>query len=143
MSIFSRTLESVYRQHRAARLLHDAVRALTFEHRSSALPQDPREPKSASSEGPQKPAGDTGPGRHYEKPQLAMTDPAQVIAWMVEVANLGDMHAQYMLGLIFQRGAGVAKDESVAAAWFRKAAEQGLAAQRKQAEPGGTSSRNS
>ncbi|MBR4985961.1 MAG: sel1 repeat family protein, partial [Proteobacteria bacterium] len=35
-------------------------------------------------------------------------------------------NAQYSLGLLYQKGEGVAQDKAQAAEWYRKAAEQGL-----------------
>jgi TPR repeat protein len=42
------------------------------------------------------------------------------------LAELGDVEAQYNLGVMFDEGAGVEQDLSAAATWFRKAAEQGF-----------------
>jgi TPR repeat protein len=42
------------------------------------------------------------------------------------LAELGDVEAQYNLGVMFDEGAGVAQDFAAAAAWYRKAAEQGF-----------------
>ncbi len=41
------------------------------------------------------------------------------------LAEQGDMRAQRALGIMFEYGQGVSKDESAAVGWFRKAAEQG------------------
>src|ERR1700722_1841651 len=43
------------------------------------------------------------------------------------LADHGDAHAQYMLGLMYHDGQGISPDENAAFAWFRKAAEQGNA----------------
>lgn len=49
-----------------------------------------------------------------------------VVLQHLERAKQGDMTSQYMLGLLYRTGAsGVIKDDAQAAAWFRKAAEQG------------------
>ncbi len=37
----------------------------------------------------------------------------------------GDAYAQFLLGVIYEIGRGVTKDESEAVKWYRKAAEQG------------------
>lgn len=44
------------------------------------------------------------------------------------IADAGDAHAQYNLGMLYARGQGVPKDYGQAAGWYRKAAEQGVAA---------------
>ncbi len=44
------------------------------------------------------------------------------------IADAGDPHAQYNLGLLYARGQGVAQDYRQAASWYQKAAEQGVAA---------------
>ncbi|MDZ4199574.1 MAG: tetratricopeptide repeat protein [Kiritimatiellia bacterium] len=43
------------------------------------------------------------------------------------VARQGDAHAQFLLGLMYAEGCSVKKDDTVVAAWYRKAAEQGHA----------------
>ena len=42
------------------------------------------------------------------------------------LAELGDVEAQYNLGVLYDEGAGVEQDLAVAANWYRKAAEQGF-----------------
>jgi len=42
------------------------------------------------------------------------------------LAELGDVEAQYNLGVLYDEGAGVEQDFAVAADWYRKAAEQGF-----------------
>lgn len=42
------------------------------------------------------------------------------------LAELGDIEAQYNLGVMYDEGAGVEQDLVHAAAWYRKAAEQGF-----------------
>src|SRR5512142_372566 len=44
------------------------------------------------------------------------------------IADGGDPHAQYNLGLLYARGEGVPRDYAKAAEWYRKAAEQGVPA---------------
>jgi TPR repeat protein len=43
------------------------------------------------------------------------------------LADDGDAHAQYMLGLMYHDGQGISPNENAAFGWFRKAAEQGNA----------------
>lgn len=43
------------------------------------------------------------------------------------LADQGDAHAQYNLGVMYRKGNGVAQDDKQAVAWYRKAAAQGLA----------------
>ena len=42
-------------------------------------------------------------------------------------AEKGDAQAQYNIGLMYYQGKGVAQDHKQAAAWWRRAADQGLA----------------
>jgi uncharacterized protein len=42
-------------------------------------------------------------------------------------ATQGDMEAQFQLGLAYDQGRGIGRNQSEAAAWYRKAAEQGYA----------------
>jgi TPR repeat protein len=42
------------------------------------------------------------------------------------LAELGDVEAQFNLGVLYDEGAGVEQDLAVAADWYRKAAEQGF-----------------
>ena len=42
------------------------------------------------------------------------------------LAELGDVEAQYNLGVLYDEGAGVEQDLAVAVDWYRKAAEQGF-----------------
>lgn len=44
------------------------------------------------------------------------------------IAEKGDPHAQYNLGLLYARGQGVPQDYAQAASWYQKAAEQGVPA---------------
>ena len=44
-----------------------------------------------------------------------------------KLAEQGDAAAQFNLGGMYRRGEGVPKNASQAAAWYRKAAEQGVA----------------
>jgi TPR repeat protein len=44
------------------------------------------------------------------------------------LAQSGDAHAQYNLGLLYARGHGVPQDRAAAAKWYEKAAEQGVPA---------------
>ena len=42
-------------------------------------------------------------------------------------AELGDARAQHNLGVMYEKGLGVARDDVQAVLWYRKAADQGLA----------------
>jgi TPR repeat protein len=42
------------------------------------------------------------------------------------LAELGDVEAQYNLGVMYDEGAGVEQDFAAAAAWYLKSAEQGF-----------------
>ena len=42
------------------------------------------------------------------------------------LAELGDVEAQYNLGVMYDQGTGMEKDLGKAAEWYRKAAEQGF-----------------
>lgn len=42
------------------------------------------------------------------------------------LAELGDVEAQFNLGVMYDEGAGVEQDLAAAAGWYRKAAEQGF-----------------
>ena len=44
------------------------------------------------------------------------------------MAETGDARAQYLLGVMYGDGQGVAQDYAAAASWYRKAADQGYAA---------------
>ena len=44
-----------------------------------------------------------------------------------EFANAGDAHAQYNLGVFYDKGMGVTQNKVEAAKWFRKSADQGIA----------------
>jgi TPR repeat protein len=46
--------------------------------------------------------------------------------WFRKAADLGDVQAQYRLGLLFSEGKGVAKDEKQAVTWYMGAAGQGM-----------------
>lgn len=52
---------------------------------------------------------------------------AALSAWL-PLANQDDALAQHALGIMYKRGRGVRQDDGEAVAWFRKAAERGLAA---------------
>ena len=47
------------------------------------------------------------------------------VKWARKAADKGDRRSQYLLGLAFSNGHGVAKDYATALQWYRKAAEQG------------------
>jgi TPR repeat protein len=48
------------------------------------------------------------------------------MSWYRKAAELGDAESQYKLGLFYMRGECVETDLTEAAAWYRKAAEQGF-----------------
>jgi len=56
-----------------------------------------------------------------DKPQKTVRQSRQ------EAAEQGDAQAQFNLGVMYERGTDVTKDEQQALKWYRKAAEQGLA----------------
>jgi hypothetical protein len=58
----------------------------------------------------------------YERGDFAMA--AQI--WM-PLAEQGDPAAQFNIGLMYDNGRGVPKDDSAAVLWYRRAAEQGYA----------------
>jgi TPR repeat protein len=62
-------------------------------------------------------------GRAYSK----KSDFKSAFAQYQKAADQGSMLAEYDLGVAYQRGSGVAKDEAQAVAWYRRAAEQGFA----------------
>ena len=45
--------------------------------------------------------------------------------WLLKGAELGDANCQYLVGMNYHNGLGVAKDINKALEWYRKAAEQG------------------
>jgi len=44
------------------------------------------------------------------------------------LADQGDAHTQFNLGLMYRKGQGVTQDDAGAVRWYRKAADQGAAA---------------
>jgi TPR repeat protein len=48
------------------------------------------------------------------------------VEWWLKAAAVGHQVAQYNLGLAYQAGAGVEKDDVQSFQWVRKAADQGL-----------------
>ncbi|MDB5440511.1 MAG: hypothetical protein JWM33_2938 [Caulobacteraceae bacterium] len=58
---------------------------------------------------------------------LAAQDPPGEVERMRPLAAAGDAWAQYYLGLFYSRGEGIAADQTIAAQWYQKAADQGLA----------------
>lgn len=55
-------------------------------------------------------------------------DPVEMAKQDQAAAELGDVGAQYNLGVRYQNGMGVPKDDAEAVRWYRRAAEQGLSA---------------
>lgn len=53
-------------------------------------------------------------------------DYANALTWILKADESDeDPNAQFHIGLLYRRVSGVAEDDSEAADWFRKAAEQG------------------
>jgi uncharacterized protein len=53
-------------------------------------------------------------------------DYAEAAKWYRKAADQGLKESQFNLGVMYDRGTGVAQDHAEAAKWYRKAAEQGL-----------------
>ena len=53
------------------------------------------------------------------------SDPKLAAEWHERAASQGLANAQYQLGLLYERGEGVARDDAAAARWYRQAAQQG------------------
>jgi TPR repeat protein len=53
--------------------------------------------------------------------------PSEEVSKYIKAAEQGDADAQFNLGVMYDKGQGVAQDYSQAADWYRKAAEQGNA----------------
>ena len=49
----------------------------------------------------------------------------QQVEWYREAAESGHTGAQFNLGVMYENGRGVDKDDSSAVEWYRQAAEQG------------------
>ncbi len=56
----------------------------------------------------------------------ARCDFAATLAELVPLATKGSAKSQHQLGIMYQNGKGVARDEAAAAEWYRKAAVQGF-----------------
>ena len=52
---------------------------------------------------------------------------AEMVKWYRKAAERGVASAQFLLGMSYADGKGVAEDDAEAVRWYRKAAEQGLA----------------
>lgn len=50
----------------------------------------------------------------------------RTMAWFRKAAKHGDADAQYLIGLLYNRGEGVPKNNKRAKSWMRKAAKNGL-----------------
>lgn len=57
--------------------------------------------------------------------QRAASICAQAVPGLIQLATAGDAHAQYMLGYIYDRGLGAAREPSASLDWYTQAAEQG------------------
>ena len=60
-------------------------------------------------------------GRAYSKKK----DDTNAIKWYTRAAELGDAHAQYLLGRMYRKGEGVPQDYKTAFKWYKLSAEQG------------------
>jgi len=71
----------------------------------------------------------SSPERSWEQGKEAYErkDYAGVAKWYRKAAEQGDTRAQYNLGLMYNNGQGVPRDDAEAVRWYRKAAEQGNA----------------
>ena len=61
------------------------------------------------------------------EPEAAKEDQQQRVAKYRKAAQQGDAAAQFIMGLVYFDGRGVAQDDRQAEAWYRKSAEQGYA----------------
>ena len=52
-------------------------------------------------------------------------DDTNAIKWYTRAAELGDAHAQYLLGRMYRKGEGVPQDYKTAFKWYKLSAEQG------------------
>ncbi len=66
-----------------------------------------------------------GQGNRYKEGWGVPKDPAEAMKWYRKAANLGNVNAQFMLGLLYRYGNGVPQDYAEAAKWYRKAADLG------------------
>ena len=57
---------------------------------------------------------------------LADTDPARALAACLRLAEKGNAAAEFSIGQMHESGHGVQQDDTTAAFWYRKAADQGL-----------------
>ncbi len=81
---------------------------------------DPVEPDQAA---PADQAEDDSAYDAYQRGDYA----AAYREWL-PLAEEGDVEAQFNLGILYDLGQGVAQNKMMAAAWYRKSAEQGFAA---------------
>ena len=65
------------------------------------------------------------PGRQDAATAYRRGDYATALRITQPLAEQGNPSAQYDLGVLYEKGRGVAKDEVEAATWYRKAADQG------------------
>lgn len=68
--------------------------------------------------------------RAYEHGEGVPKDPARAIALYCDGAKAGDPEARYSIGWMYANGRGIARDDAVAAYFFKLAAEQGHDASR-------------
>jgi uncharacterized protein len=78
-------------------------------------------------------ADQAGHANHQRLAQLSTTAPdadqnaSEALKALREDAEHGDSNAQYLLGLVYNEGAGTPQDFVEAATWYRKAADKGHA----------------
>jgi TPR repeat protein len=55
-------------------------------------------------------------------------DVKKALPWLEKAANAGDKRAPLVLGILYEKGTGVAEDPAAAARWYQKGMENGNAA---------------
>jgi soluble lytic murein transglycosylase-like protein len=63
---------------------------------------------------------------HYEHGESVTRDSSRALTLYCEAAQLGDESALLNLGWMFLNGRGVPRDDAIAVAWFRRAADKGV-----------------
>lgn len=99
-----------------------AVMAQTFEQALDAYER--KDYKTAFAGFMRLAQGDAAPAPEAE---VSKEDQQQRIAKFRKAAEQGDAASQFIMGLVYFDGRGVAQDDRQAEAWYRKAAEQGYA----------------
>jgi TPR repeat protein len=125
-------------RHRGDKLYEEALKAICADAQDNGVKQDALSENHALEETPtSKQDTPAAPTPHQASPAAsALSSPAQVpentesapsaesIATLKEQAAGGDAKAQYILGEAYENGEGVSEDDTQAAFWYRKAAEQ-------------------